>query len=123
MSDLNNFPTEALKINCTLTRLTPSYVAPLSIMRNKELKPVAHASQRPGMLVLRRTQIEWRIVKHIIAPHLMNNAGWRDLLRLKAQSLSTTAPACARCAQLRGQLHSDTNCVQRALLATAVCGL
>ena len=34
------------------------------------------------MLVLRRTQIDWRIVKHIIALYLMNNADWRDIVRL-----------------------------------------
>ena len=77
---------EALKVNCTLTALSPSSVAPDAIERNKELELLAHASQRTGMLVLRRTQIDWRIVKHIIAPYLMNNAGWRDLERRYRES-------------------------------------
>ena len=67
---------------CTLTALYPSSVAPDAIKRNMKLESLAHASQRTGMLVLRRTQIDWRIVKHIIAPYLMNNAGWRDLVPL-----------------------------------------
>ena len=61
---------EALKINCTLTALFPPSVAP-DAERNKEVAPLAH---RICMLVLRRTQIDWRIVKHITAPYLMNNA-------------------------------------------------
>ena len=73
---------EALRVNCTLTALSPSYVAPDAIKRNTELAPLALASQRTGMLVLRKTPIDWRIVKHIIAPYLMNNAGGRDLVPL-----------------------------------------
>ena len=77
---------EALKVTCTLTELSPSYVAPDAIKRNKKLEPLAHASQRTCMLVLRRKQIDWRIVKHIIAPYLMNNAGWRGLARRYRES-------------------------------------
>ena len=61
-------------------------MAPDAIKRNNKLAPLAYASQRTGMLVLRRTQIDWRIVKHIIAPYLMNNAGWRDLERRYRES-------------------------------------
>ena len=49
---------EALEVNCTLTGLSPSYPARDAIKRNKELAPLAHASQRTGMLVLRRTQMD-----------------------------------------------------------------
>ena len=53
-----------------------------ALKRNKELAPVAHASQWTSMLVL-RAQIDWRSVKYIIAPYLRNNAGWRETTLLK----------------------------------------
>ena len=50
--------------------------------RYKRMASLAHASRRGAILVLGRTQMDWRVVKHLIAPYLRNNAGWKDLVRM-----------------------------------------
>ena len=68
----------ALRVNCTL-KVLDLYKNTIGDEGATAIAGAGSIAQRTGMLVLRRTPIDWRIVKHIIAPYLMNNAGWTDL--------------------------------------------